>query len=555
MKKFLAVSLLLLAFAVRASADVDIQVKNKKGSAVIRTEVNLGAENAYKLVSTSMTNARRTPVYIDAGITDAEGNIVFEYENTGVSGTYKIYVDSADLDLKREFLLEDFKGMDYYSPMFERINTAADSGALEELRVASEALFEDVGYDLNEYNSLKDNQAVYKLFANDKKGEVYSDIEAIEKNFAISCTLAKIAENDDGEALWNLYLADKTDKSIGFSLPKSSGNTVADELKESIRIKTFSEAAKAEYLSRADASDALERCCLIVPIREAEHYEDVKKVIEAYVNGGRLSADIKDKNAVSVYKKMMGKSYESFSEIESDFADILKDLKKTASKPSSGGGGGGSSGNKNSSKGILRINPTENNNSGDTETKTSTGNTPKMTFSDMEDAKWALDAVESLYEKGIISGVGDGKFDPHRYVSRAEFAKMAVKLASYTSDRSYSFNDVREGAWYSDFVNAACANGIFVGGEDGSFKPDDHITREQLAIVVYRMIKEKADFPDVQSGGFEDDFQIDECFKGAVYSLKAIGVISGRSNKLYCPNESVTRVEAAVILSNISKYF
>ena len=83
----------------------------------------------------------------------------------------------------------------------------------------------------------------------------------------------------------------------------------------------------------------------------------------------------------------------------------------------------------------------------------------KMTFSDMEDAKWALKQVELLYEKGIVSGTGDGLYSPHKNVTRAEMAKLMVSLGGFELITcELPFDDVDRNSWYYPYVCTAYKN-------------------------------------------------------------------------------------------------
>jgi hypothetical protein len=100
---------------------------------------------------------------------------------------------------------------------------------------------------------------------------------------------------------------------------------------------------------------------------------------------------------------------------------------------------------------------------------------------------WGKADIELLAGKLIIDGVTDNTFEPDRSITRAEFAALAVRSLGLIQDSKYSyFNDVASGSWYAGVVNAAAKAGLVNGYEDGTFRPDERITREELAAIIIR---------------------------------------------------------------------
>ena len=166
----------------------------------------------------------------------------------------------------------------------------------------------------------------------------------------------------------------------------------------------------------------------------------------------------------------------------------------------------------------------------------------------MEDAKWALDKVEALCEKGILAGVGDGKFAPHRYVSREEFAKMLCSLGGFEPQAGeIPFNDIQRDSWSYPYICTAYKNGLISGVSLSEFAPRNMVTREQAATMLYRMISSNME-DDPDAFVFDDDNSISDWARLSVYALHGKGIINGRTSKIFSPKEAMTRVEAAVLL-------
>ncbi len=115
-------------------------------------------------------------------------------------------------------------------------------------------------------------------------------------------------------------------------------------------------------------------------------------------------------------------------------------------------------------------------------------------FNDVKDPKqWYYNYVNGCGALGLMSGMGDGNFAPQKTVTRAELAVMIVNatshLISYRIDEKISFSDVKKGKWYYDYVMKCASVGIIFGKDNGTFAPNDNATREEIAALTARVIK------------------------------------------------------------------
>lgn len=179
----------------------------------------------------------------------------------------------------------------------------------------------------------------------------------------------------------------------------------------------------------------------------------------------------------------------------------------------------------------------------------------KATFTDCGNVLWAMEAIESLTDKGIISGYGDGTFRPDNNITRAEFAKIAVlAFGYYDENASGDFLDVTDNDWYFPYVGSAKDKGLILGspadGEGYVFRPLNLITREDLAVIIYRALeKEQVEFlsPDMDFE-FSDNDLISGYALEAVYALQASGIISGMGDGRFAPKANATRAQAAQMI-------
>ncbi|MBE6991631.1 MAG: hypothetical protein E7430_03510 [Ruminococcaceae bacterium] len=107
-------------------------------------------------------------------------------------------------------------------------------------------------------------------------------------------------------------------------------------------------------------------------------------------------------------------------------------------------------------------------------------------YSDVTGGSKYLEAVETVTDLGLMNGVGDGKFGPNDTLNRAMVVTVLSRIAPVEAAASAGFADVPAGAWYESAVNWGAASGIVTGYDDGTFRPTDSVTREQLAALLYR---------------------------------------------------------------------
>ncbi len=214
----------------------------------------------------------------------------------------------------------------------------------------------------------------------------------------------------------------------------------------------------------------------------------------------------------------------------------------------SGGGGGGGGGGPSGGPGGLGGIPTE----PTTPTTPTTPSRPSDKFKDLNGYDWALDAIDKLVTKGIVSGTSATTFEPEKSVTRAEFAKLVVASFGLTlnSDKVISFSDVNQSEWYKQYVDIAVSNGIVTGYENNTFRPDNTITREEMCVMLARALK-SYELEDKESRIFADANKVSDWATDAVALLSSHGIINGKGNDMFAPLDNASRAESAVTISRI----
>ena len=164
---------------------------------------------------------------------------------------------------------------------------------------------------------------------------------------------------------------------------------------------------------------------------------------------------------------------------------------------------------------------------------------------------WVYEAVSYAYANGLMDGVGDGLFDPNGEVTRAQLVTILWRLEGEpVVNYAMPFNDVASGEWYAGAVRWAAGEGIVTGVSATEFAPDDPITREQFAAILWRYAQSKG--YDVSASadltGFLDYVRISEYALPALQWAVGAGVMSGRGDGILAPQGTATRAEAAAML-------
>jgi len=170
-------------------------------------------------------------------------------------------------------------------------------------------------------------------------------------------------------------------------------------------------------------------------------------------------------------------------------------------------------------------------------------------FTDVDPNHWAKKAIEKLAQKKIVSGVDEHTFEPDRNITREEFVKMIIVAFGYTLMPGESpFSDVKPGTWYEDYVLTAGKEGLVNGLNDNIFGVGHNITREDMSVIIERVLSSRGVAFVGDAKIFADEEDISDYAKTAVKNLSAISILSGDDSGNFLPQKHATRAEAAKIL-------
>lgn len=171
-------------------------------------------------------------------------------------------------------------------------------------------------------------------------------------------------------------------------------------------------------------------------------------------------------------------------------------------------------------------------------------------YSDVANNAWYASAVNTAVTNGWMTGVDATHFAPNTQLSRGMLVTVLHRMAGTPQSAAASFTDVEPGAYYANAV-AWAQNQNIVSGVDGKFSPNAAITREQLAVILYRAKNQRADGQGLT--GFADAEKVSAWAADAVSWAVQNGVITGKTGGVLDPAGLVTRAEAAQILTAYSK--
>ncbi|MCQ2456523.1 MAG: S-layer homology domain-containing protein, partial [Clostridia bacterium] len=175
-------------------------------------------------------------------------------------------------------------------------------------------------------------------------------------------------------------------------------------------------------------------------------------------------------------------------------------------------------------------------------------------FVDVKPGNWFYEAVEYVASKGIVDGMGDGKFKPKNQMTRAQFVTILARLAGADVKglgATLNFTDIKGTEWFADYVGWSVKTGLVGGYPEGDFRANKAISRQELAklFVSYMdYIGYEIKNPTPLTEKFTDAKKLPSWSKEYIEGLRACGLIGGDAEGNFNPTATATRAEVATIL-------
>ncbi|WP_425464368.1 S-layer homology domain-containing protein [Paenibacillus anaericanus] len=178
----------------------------------------------------------------------------------------------------------------------------------------------------------------------------------------------------------------------------------------------------------------------------------------------------------------------------------------------------------------------------------------KKTFTDIS-GHWAQESINDLASRLVINGANEQRFVPNSEITRAEFMAIMIRALGLSSaNKTFDFKDIEEKAWYHQAVQIGYSYGLVDGLSDGSFKPNEKITRQEAMVILSRAMKlaelnKEIDNAEQQEliNHFTDSEQLASWALQAAALTIETGIIGGYQGELR-PMHNITRAETAVII-------
>ncbi len=327
-----------------------------------------------------------------------------------------------------------------------------------------------------------------------------------------------------------------------YSLAKGSGVNITNILKGVLEEETYSPITLNKF-----AGSILGKLDLIYKVRNATSTDILTQALTPNLslleNGSSYSALLSGKKQTALTKLLAKKSeVVDLNSLDTALKNAVDEANKstTSSETSDRDYGGGGGGYAASMKFVTEV-----------ATQKETIMTAGISFDDIADVTWAYEAIAAFSGMNVINGKSETKFVPNDNITREEFVKIAVKaFALPERTDAAAFNDVEKDSWYALPISSAVNAGIVNGMEDGSFGVGRAISREDMAVIIHRLLRYvgKGITEDGIYIEFTDEYQASEYAKQAIIDLAKSGIVNGMGDNAFMPKANCTRAQATKML-------
>lgn len=501
---------------------------------------------AWELKDVDMSNMKDKVLnFVQIKNADMEDGKILEYQipEGAPCGTYSFVLIAGKTSVSNS---KYYMNQDELDKTLAEINELVmKQDAASELKAYIEKNWKKCYLEVSEYNKLSSDKAKTKVIELLKNSEGYETLDALKEKFNENIIVGWALDGKDLSELLERY-REAFGKTYVELAKYDEYKALSDK---SLLIKKLKEVQNIKELE-----EKFNEMTVISKINEADP-ADLEEILDkdiAYLNIDDEVVSYFNNNKEACIKNIRGKVFEDSKALSDAIlavkdaenkGDQTTDKKPSSSKPSGGGGGGYVA--------PITTKPATN----PKEETVTTENAEGLPFADIDDVKWAHVAIKHLYDNKILNGKAEGKFAPGDYVKREEFVKLVVNAFELNGSDDVKFSDVPDDAWYNEFVKIAFKNEIINGISEDRFGTGEYITREDMAVMIFRainavgleldiIIENKAELNDLDT--------VSEYARDAVDFMIEKGAVNG-SNGMFNPKSYATRAETAQMLYNIIK--
>lgn len=165
---------------------------------------------------------------------------------------------------------------------------------------------------------------------------------------------------------------------------------------------------------------------------------------------------------------------------------------------------------------------------------------------------WAEKQIGEWVGNGFIKGYSDGTFKPDQGITRAEFITLTNKAFGFTAVSAAVYSDVKASDWFAGEMAKARAAGYISGYEDGTLRPNNNVTRQEVAAMIAKALKAQAGDNAGEINKFKDSGKFPQWSRGFIGTVAKLGYMSGYPDGTFQPEKIITRAEAVVTLSHVN---
>ncbi len=410
-------------------------------------------------------------------------------------------------------------------------------------------ILSSVGVDGDGYASISDKERFYGIlksfipFADGKPNENMSATLNFSVSFNEALALEELFESEDtldiltkyNTKYWTVAIDEDDDFT---TLGKEAKNAILEKvrLSENTRGKTVTESfltltglsvLRDSVIVKGDVEKFILNYCDVFGLDKDEYLDD------GFSDYDR--ADIC--NYILEYRDDVAEA-EDVLELYNDAIESIDD--DTAGGSWSSGSSGGSGGSWSSGGGSSYKPPV-------IEVTPKSDEKEKFPFVDVDNKNWAYTYIKRLYDDGVVSGKTSDSFCPEDMVTREEFIKIIAEALNLETGGDVSFADVKDGAWYKPYVAAAVSAGLIQGKEDGTFGVGDKLSRQDAAVILSRALTDLKSGELV----FDDKDEIFPYALEAISAMVNESIITGYEDGTFKPQKHISRAESCAIICRL----